>query len=65
MDEKALRANGFTDEDVSRYLLGYTKRDGLIPGLSVSESELDDTVFAAAFPASLFSSLPCLPEAST
>ncbi len=58
-----LARNGFTLEDVSRFILSYTNGQVANPLLPIPESERGDTVFAAALPTSMLPNLPCLPEA--
>ena len=58
-----LEENGFTVEDVSEYLLDYTKEEGRAEGQDVPADQLDDPVFEAAFPGEAMRSFECLPEA--
>jgi hypothetical protein len=59
-----LKQNGYTLDDVSRYVMGLTKADTAQPGVVVPADHADDLVFQAAYPSSLMSRLPCLPEAA-
>ena len=64
LDEAAMRANGYTDEQIAQFLLDYTKAQGAPGGpADVPEDERDDRFFAAAIPTSILSDLVCLPEA--
>jgi hypothetical protein len=63
VNEPAMRANGYTFEDIARFLLEYTKAQGAPDPSVVPESERDDRVFAAAFPIEDLPNLECLPEA--
>jgi len=63
VNEAELRQNGHTLEEVSEWILGLTKADTLQPGVTVPAGEGDDLVFQAAFPSTIMSRLPCLPEA--
>jgi len=64
LDEAAMRANGYTDEQIAQFLLDYTKAQGAPGGpADVPEHERDDRFFAAAIPTSILSDLVCLPEA--
>ena len=63
VDEAELQENGYTLEDVAGWVMGLTKADTAQPGTTVPPDEADDLVFEAAFPSSIMSSLPCLPEA--
>lgn len=59
--EAELRQNGHTLEEVARWVMGLTKGD--VSGAPLPPDEADDPIFQAAFPSSLMSELPCLPEA--
>jgi hypothetical protein len=61
IDEAELRENGHTLEEVARFLMGLTKGD--VSSAPLPPDEADDPIFEAAFPSSLLSELPCLPEA--
>lgn len=63
LHEAELEANGHTLEDVSQFIMGLTQADTVKPGHSILPGHEDDPVFAAAFPSSILSRLPCLPEA--
>ncbi len=63
LDLAELAENGHTVDEVARYLLAYTKEMAAAPGVDVPEGERGERVFAAAFPASILSGLPCLPRA--
>jgi hypothetical protein len=63
VNEPAMRASGFTFEDIARFLLEYTKAQGAPDPSVVPESERDERVFAAAFPIEVLPNLKCLPEA--
>ncbi|MBI2237504.1 MAG: alkaline phosphatase family protein, partial [Actinobacteria bacterium] len=63
VNDAELRDNGFTLDDVARFVLDYTKGQAASASNPVPETERDDTVFAAAFPTSILGSLKCLPEA--
>jgi hypothetical protein len=57
-----LRDNGYTLEQVSQFILGLTERDTIKPSVgSTQPGKAGETVFAAAFPTTLFPQLPCLP----
>lgn len=59
LNEAELARNGYTPEDVARFVLDYTKGQAA----EVPEAERGDTVFSAAFPTSVLEGLECLPEA--
>jgi Type I phosphodiesterase / nucleotide pyrophosphatase len=59
IDRRELRQNGFTLEDVARFVMGIRQRDVPIEGLPIPAP--DERVFRAAFPAEMLTSLPCLP----
>ena len=63
VNEAELRQNGHTLEEVSEWVMGLTKADTALPGVTVPAAEAGDPVFQAAFPSSIMGSLPCLPEA--
>jgi hypothetical protein len=63
VDERELRQNGHTLEELSTWIMGLTKADVAQPGVVVPTGEADDPVFQAAFPSTLMDQLPCLPEA--
>jgi hypothetical protein len=63
VNEAELRQNGHTLDEVSEWVMGLTKADTALPGVSVPAGEAGDPVFQAAFPSSIMDSLPCLPEA--
>ncbi len=65
VDEPAMQASGYSLEDISRFLLDYTKEQGAVEPSTVPEAERGDRVFSAVFPIGLLSSLDCLPEART
>lgn len=67
LNEDELQANGFTVDDVARYvqtltqatLTQQTSGGGVVP----NPGHENDRVFLAAFPSALLPDLPCLPEA--
>ena len=61
VNEAELRQNGFTLEDVAGWVMGLTKGD--VSTAALPADVADDPIFQAAFPSSIMSSLPCLPEA--
>jgi Type I phosphodiesterase / nucleotide pyrophosphatase len=63
VNEPAMRASGYTFEDIARFLLEYTKARGAPDPSVVPETEREDRVFAAAFPIEDLPNLECLPEA--
>jgi hypothetical protein len=63
VDERELRQNGHTLEELSTWILGLTKGDVAQVGVVVSPDEADDPAFRAAFPSAYLDELPCLPEA--
>ena len=63
VNEAELGQNGHTLDEVSEWVMGLTRADTALPGVSVPAGEAGDPVFQAAFPSSLMASLPCLPEA--
>lgn len=63
VNESELRENGYSLEDVAQWIMGLTKADTHMPGVTIPADEAGDLVFEAAFPSSLMADLPCLPEA--
>jgi hypothetical protein len=63
LDTAELAENGFTLEQVSAWFLELTQADTYKNRNVPAPGHEDDTVFAAALPSSILSSLPCLPEA--
>jgi hypothetical protein len=63
LDLEELADNGFTLEQVSRWFLSLTQADTYKNRHVPEAGHEDDTVFAAALPSSILSTLPCLPEA--
>jgi hypothetical protein len=63
VNDPAMRASGYSFEDIARFVLEYTKAQGAPDPSVVPESERDDRVFAAAFPIEVLPNLKCLPEA--
>ena len=59
IDERELRQNGGTLEEVARFVMGVRQRDVPIAGLPMPAP--NQQVFRAAFPSELLTSLPCLP----
>lgn len=63
VNKDELRGNGYTLTDVAMTIARATKADTIDKGSVVDPDEADELVFAAAFPTSVLSHLPCLPEA--
>jgi len=63
VNEDAMQTSGYTFEQIARFVLGYTKEQGAPDPSTVPADELDDRVFAAAFPIDILPGLECLPEA--
>jgi hypothetical protein len=63
LDIEELADNGFTLEQVSRWFLSLTQADTYKNQHVPEPGHEADTVFAAALPSSILSTLPCLPEA--
>lgn len=62
-DLEELADNGFELEQVSRWFLDLTQADTYKNRNTPAPGHEEDTVFAAALPSSILSTLPCLPEA--
>ncbi|MGE5459499.1 MAG: alkaline phosphatase family protein [Solirubrobacterales bacterium] len=64
LNEDAMRASGYTVDQISQFLLEYTKGQGAPGGPStVPEAERDDRFFSAVIPTAMLPDLKCLPEA--
>lgn len=63
VDEEAMRAAGYSFEQIAGFLLEYTKRQGASDPSTVPVAERQDLVFSAALPIDLLPELPCLPAA--
>jgi Type I phosphodiesterase / nucleotide pyrophosphatase len=63
LNEDAMMASGYTEAQISQFLLGYTEADGASSPATVPEADRDKLVFSAAFPSSILPTLKCLPEA--
>ncbi|MGH2591147.1 MAG: alkaline phosphatase family protein, partial [Actinomycetota bacterium] len=63
VNESAMRTSGYAFEDIARFVLDYTKEQGAPDPSIVPADQLDDKVFAAAFPIDVLPRLRCLPEA--
>jgi hypothetical protein len=63
-DLDALEENGFTLEQVSRFVMTLTQDQtkGVSPDVEPTTEAADDTVFDAAFPSALMDQMPCLPH---
>ncbi len=63
VNEDAMRASGYTFEQIAKFILDYTKEQGAIDPSTVPADQLDDPVFSAALPIEDLPRLECLPEA--
>ncbi|MEX2203096.1 MAG: alkaline phosphatase family protein [Actinomycetota bacterium] len=63
VNEDAMQASGYTFQQIARFVLDYTKEQGATDPSRVPSDELEDRVFAAAFPIEILPRLECLPEA--
>jgi len=63
VDEAELAQNGFTLDDVARFVMTLTQSQTVSQGLTVQPGHENDRVFQAAFPSNIMATLPCLPEA--
>jgi predicted AlkP superfamily pyrophosphatase or phosphodiesterase len=63
LDREELAENGFTLGQVSQWFLDLTQQDTYKNQNLPRPGHEGDTVFAAALPSSILSTLPCLPEA--
>lgn len=58
-----LEANGFTLDDVARFVMTLTQAQTASGGVTPIPGHENDPVFQAVFPSALMENLPCLPEA--
>jgi hypothetical protein len=63
IDTDELAKNGYTLDDVSRYVAGLTQAQTAAGGVTPIPGHENDKVFQAVFPSALMQDLPCLPEA--
>ncbi len=63
VNETELQENGFSLDDVARFVLTLTEAQTAGEGVAVAADRMNDLVFQAAYPSAIISSLPCLPEA--
>lgn len=64
LHERAMRASGYTVEEIARWLLAYTEGQGAPEGPgSLPEGRRDEPFFSAVIPTDLLPRLACLPEA--
>ncbi len=63
VDPEELAANHVTLTEMSQYIMGLTQAQTIRAGATPNPATAGDSVFAAALPSSMFSRLPCLPEA--
>ncbi len=66
LNEDAMRASGYTVEEIARWLLAYTQGQGAPGGPdAIPAGERDEPFFSAVIPTDMLPRLPCLPEART
>ncbi len=63
LNDAELKDNGYTLTQVSQYLMNLTQADTIKVGRAPDPATANATVFSGAFPSSILSKLPCLPEA--
>jgi hypothetical protein len=63
LNTEELANNGFTLDDVSQFIARMTQQETFKNRNTPVPGHEDDAVFSAAFPSSMLSRLPCLPEA--
>ena len=63
LDLNELKQNGYTVDDVARYMMTFTQAQTAGGGVVPNPGQDNDTVMQAVFPSALMPDLPCLPEA--
>ncbi len=63
MNVEELTKNGYTLDDVARFIMTMTRQDTAGAGVVVDPALAGEKVFQASFPSALMSDLACLPEA--
>jgi predicted AlkP superfamily pyrophosphatase or phosphodiesterase len=63
LNTQELANNGFTLDDVSQFIVRMTQQETFKNRNTPVPGHANDAVFSAAFPSSMLSRLPCLPEA--
>jgi arylsulfatase A-like enzyme len=63
LNEEAMHASGYTEGEIARFVLDYTKEQGAADPSTVPSDQLDDKVMSMALPIRLLPQLSCLPEA--
>jgi Type I phosphodiesterase / nucleotide pyrophosphatase len=63
LDHDALEKAGYTIDDVATYVSHLTEAQTVRPNGTIQPGQANAPVFEAAFPSSILSSLPCLPQA--
>jgi hypothetical protein len=58
-----LKQNGYTVDDVARYMMTFTQAQTSGGGIVPNPGEDNDTIMQAVFPSAMMPDLPCLPEA--
>ncbi len=61
VNQAELAKNGYSLEDVSRWILNYTEGQAAPPTQPVAPADQGHKVFQAAFPTSMLRTLPCMP----
>ncbi|MGH2710363.1 MAG: alkaline phosphatase family protein [Actinomycetota bacterium] len=60
VDLPELEEHGHTLEDISAYLMAYTRAENTVDPSTVPAGEAGDLMFAAAFPGNVLENLPCV-----
>jgi hypothetical protein len=63
LNEDEVKANGTTIDDIARFAQTLTQAQTAGGGVTPNPGQENDPVFSAVIPSSIFSDLPCLPEA--
>jgi len=64
LNEDAMDVSGYSESEIARFVLEYTKEQGAADPSTVAADELDDRVMSMALPIRALPRLECLPEAA-
>lgn len=65
LNDEAMDASGYSESEIARFVLEYTKEQGAADPATVPADERDDRVMSMALPIRALPRLECLPEAAS